>query len=136
MSLYRWCEYLGCDGFHGQTGGECYLEDAMPFSCLLKCMRECSYTGKATTWVFLQCCQHHFFNLSWNIGNLFAQGCRRSQKMLRCYLIKRAAKGRTSGKPFVNDNSQCILITGCSGLTQHLFRSHIGCRSSCLPRNL
>src|SRR5438067_9726345 len=100
-----WCEYLGRTGFHGCTSRECYLEDASWCSCLLKCVCECSYTGKTLMPVLLQRCQHHFFNLWWDSRNLFAQGCRGSKKVLSCYLIKRSAKGRISGKPFVNDDS-------------------------------
>src|SRR5436190_24028850 len=46
--------------------------------------------------------------------------------MLMGYLPVRPLKGAYTTEPFINDDSQSVLITSKSGFAMELFRSHIG----------
>src|SRR6266516_4412386 len=83
-------------------------------------------TQEALLRVFSDRPLHYFLNSWGNRRYLFAQLSWRRKQMLACYLSKRSMKRTVSCEPFINNDTQRVLITGRNGLAMKLLRSHVG----------
>src|ERR1700730_15771006 len=79
---------------------------------------------------------YHLFKLRRDTRNFLAQRPGRSHHMLNGNLGKRPLKGAFARQPFVNDDSQGVLIAGWLRVTLELLGRHVGYRANDIPRQL
>ncbi len=93
---------------------------------MFQCLGKVPNAAKELFGVFSERSHHHPLHLRRNGGLHIAQGRSGREDVLGGNPNKRAAKVETTAEPFVDDNTQRILITRRTRLALNLFGGHVG----------